>query len=60
MTQPLFPNIKVEIIDTVDGNALSVVGHVKEALRQNGVKPEDQKAFVKEHLVEITTTCSRR
>ncbi len=50
MTQPLFPQIIVNLTDEVDGNAFAVVGHVKEALRQNGVKPEDQREFIKEAL----------
>lgn len=60
---PKFPDVKVELVGQ-DGNAVSIIGRVQQAMRRAGKSSEDIKAFVSEatdgdynHLLQ-TTMCT--
>jgi hypothetical protein len=46
---PKYPNITVKLTGT-DGNALALIGKVKDKMRRSGVESENIKLFVEEAL----------
>ena len=47
MTQPLYPDVSVQLTDT-DGNAFVIIGTVVRSLRRAGVDAEERDRFTKE------------
>ncbi len=47
MSDPRYPEIEVQLAG-VDGNAFSIIGHVRRALRRGGVPTDEQNEFFTE------------
>jgi len=47
--KPKYPNVKVNLSDS-DGNAFSIIGRVRKAMRRAGVSNEEIEAFSKEAM----------
>lgn len=49
MDEPKYPNITVKLVGE-DGNAFTIVGIVKKALKENGVPKEEINKFIEQAL----------
>lgn len=61
MTDVKYPQVQVELVGKVSGNAFAILGAVRQAMRRAGIPKEEIDAYVKEatsgdydHLLGVT------